>query len=145
MPLMKPKRWLGYTIALNDLLPDAQEILDRFERSDIPLDDTFGSSSDPPARPRSTILYVGPGVEQDRLLELLGLLEGIPVHFLQADHAGHSRKKIYIGALNLENARVAPSSPEVLAYLRRPGLSPEEVTAAILDASTLSVLTVKSE
>jgi hypothetical protein len=47
---MKPRRWVGYWIALNDLLPDAQEILDRFERSEIPLDDTFGSSSDP-ARP----------------------------------------------------------------------------------------------
>lgn len=145
MSLMKPRRWLGYTIALNDLLANAKEILDRFERSEIPLDDTFGSSSDPAARPRSTILYVGPGVEQDRLLELLALLEGVPIHFLQADHAGHSRKTIYIGSFNLENERVAPYSPEILASVCRPGLSAEEVTAAIINASTVHVLTVKSE
>ena len=145
MTLMRPRRWLGYMITLNDLIDQAEEILDRFERSEIPLDDTFGSSSSPATRPRSTILHLGPGVEQSRLLELLDLLEGIAIHFLQADDAGHNRKAIYIGALNLYNECAAPYTPELTASLRRPGLSPEQVTDIIRRASTLQVLTVKSE
>ena len=145
MTLMKPRRWLGYMISLNDLIDRAEEILDRFEHSEIPLDDTFGSSSCPATRPRSTILHLGPGVEQARLFELLDFLEGIAIHYLQADTAGHNRKSIYIGALNLYNECAAPYTPELLAALRRPGVSPEEITTIIRRASTLQVLTVRSE
>lgn len=145
MALMKPRRWLGYTIALNDLLPDAEELLDRFEHSDIPLDDTFGSSSDPAERPRSIIVFFGPGVEQPRLLEVLDLLRGSRIHFLQTDTEGHNRKAIFIGALNLERERAAPYTPELLEALHEPGLSTDEIKEIVLQASTLQVLTVKSE
>jgi hypothetical protein len=48
MSLVRPRRWLGYFVSLNDLHPRAEEMLDRFEQSEIPLWDTFGSSSEPP-------------------------------------------------------------------------------------------------
>jgi len=145
MVLMKPRRWLGYAIALNDLIPEAEEILDRFECSAIPLDDTFGSSSDPAERPRSTILFVGPGVEQARLLELLDLLDGLTIHFLQTDTEGYNRKAIYIGTLNLDNDQAAPYTEALAEAIREPGLSPEDITNIILQASTIQVLTVRLE
>ena len=143
MALMKPRRWLGYTICLNDLLEDAPEILDRFERSDVPLDDTFGSSSDPPTRPRATLLYFGPGVEPPRLVEVLDLLRRLPVHHLQTDSSGHARKTIYVGALNFEALPVAPLTPSLDAQLRRPGLSVDELSAVVKAHSTVHALESK--
>lgn len=143
MPLQRARRWLGYRIDLNDLLADAAEILDRFEASEIPLEDSFGSSSDPPERPRSTILFFGPGTEPQRLLELLELLEGIPIHYLHAGTESHSRKCILIGSYNGDADPVAPLGAELLEEIRGAGTA-EELTEIVRRSSNVRALTIRS-
>ena len=75
--LMKPKRWLSYTVELNDLLPSYDQILKAFELSAVPLDATFGSNSEPGHDIPGVLLAIGPAVEPARLGEILDLLEGI--------------------------------------------------------------------
>ena len=143
MPLLKPRRWLGYDISLNDLIPDAERILDLFETSEIPLCDSFGSSSDPPERPRSVILFFGPGTEPERLAELLDLLPSSSIHCLQAGTEGHNRKTIYIGGYNFDSEPVAPATAELLAAARS-AVSAPQLTQLVLDASIVVPLTVRS-
>jgi hypothetical protein len=52
----------------------------------------------------------GPGVEAGRLREVLELLDGLGVEYLQSMR--ENRKCIYVGALNLENDPVAPYSAD---------------------------------
>ena len=99
---MKPRKWLGYSIHLNDLLPSSETIIDRFEISDIPLDDTFGSSSDLIEEPSKYILSIGPGVEVENLNDVIELLQGIEPEFIHIENDGSYRKCIYIGSLNFE-------------------------------------------
>jgi hypothetical protein len=116
MTLVRPRRWLGYFVSLNDLHPRAEEMLDRFEQSEIPLWDTFGSSSEQPASNDRFIVAFGPGVEAGRLIEVLEVLEDLSVEYLQAMR--ENRKTIYIGTLNLENEPVAPYSADLLKTIR---------------------------
>jgi hypothetical protein len=143
MPLLKARRWLGYRISVNDLIPDAERILDLFETSEIPLSDSFGSSSDPPERPRSVILFFGPGTEPQRLAELIDLLPASAVHYLQAGAENADRKTIYVGSYNFDGAPVAPATPELIEAVSR-ATSPGEVTQLVLDASLVVPLTIRS-
>jgi hypothetical protein len=143
MALLKPRRWLGYTISVNDLLADAERIIDLFENSEIPLADTFGSSSDPAERPRSVILFFGPGTEPERFAELLDLLPVAAIHFLQASTDGGSRKTIYVGSYNLDAEPVAPITPDLLAAVRSAS-TPDELSRVVQEASSVVPLTVRS-
>ena len=111
--LMKPRQWLGYAIFLNDLLEHSEEIIDRFELSEIPLSDTFGSSSDPPIKPDRYILLVGPGVEIERMKDVLKLLEGLGPDFIQPETDGAYRKHIYIGCNDSKSESIIPLSPQL--------------------------------
>src|SRR3954453_4049749 len=126
--LMKPRRWLGYTICLNDELPQSERALDLFEHSSIPLDDTFGSSSDITGRNQSVILMIGPRVECAHLVEILDLLAeaSLPIHFIMAADETDCRKTIYIGAYNLDHRQVAPFSHELEATIRTMKLDAEQ-------------------
>ncbi len=118
MTLLIPKRWLGYSIQLNDLLPRYSEILDRFEKSDIPLKDIFGSSSENPTPPSLNIIAFGIAVEPARLLEILELLEGFEPDYLQIDNRAINRKDIWIGAYNIDNEPVAMLSEALVGQLK---------------------------
>jgi hypothetical protein len=141
--LMKPRRWLGYTVCLNDELPRSEQILDHFEQSSIPLADTFGSSSDVSGRTQSVIVMFGPRVERDRLVEVLDLLASAeqPVHFLMASTGPSSRKTIYIGAYNLDGERVAPLTDALALRLRSENPSPDDLLRLVLSASTVTPIT----
>lgn len=143
--LMKPRRWLGYTVCLNDEVPQAEQALDRFEHSSIPLDDTFGSSSDVMGRTQSVILMFGPRVERDHLLEILDLLAEaqVPVHFLMASAASDHRKTIYIGAYNLDHERVAPFTAELNSRIRAEDLTSDELARLVQSASTVTPITAR--
>jgi len=127
MVLMKPRRWLGYRIYLNDRLPEAEKILDRFESSEIPLEDTFGSSSPEDCRPIHAILNIGPSVEPARIVELLDFLEGVNIDFIQTSDDIDDRKVIFIGGYNLDNFLVAPLNEELLQLIRNPDLTATEL------------------
>lgn len=116
--LLVPRRWLGYRIELNDLLPDCTEILDRFELSEIPLHDTFGSNTDYESAPDRTIISVGEAVEPERFLELIELLDGLNLDFVMAIGDTLNRKDINIGSLNLGNEPMAALSESLLSTVR---------------------------
>lgn len=116
MTLLRPRRWLAYSVSMNDLHSRAAEMLDRFESSEIPLAETFGSSSDVDAPPEQFIVAFGPGVEAGRLLEVLDLLEGIDAPRLLA--MSDQRKTIYVGAFNLAGEPTMPLTPAMLQLLR---------------------------
>ena len=141
--LMKPRRWLGYTIYLNDLFAESEEILDRFEVSEIPLSDTFGSSSDPPTKPLRFILLIGPGVEIDRLNELLELLEGMCPDFIQPETDKAYRKNIYIGCNDSNNESIIPLSPQLKETLKIQIFTPAELAAYLINAQKLKSLKAK--
>jgi hypothetical protein len=110
---MKPRKWLGYTVLLNDLIERSDEIIDRFELSEIPLSDTFGSSSDPPIKPSRYILLVGPGVEIERVKDVLKLLEGMEPDYILPEIDGAYRKHIYIGCNDSDSEPIIPLSSEL--------------------------------
>lgn len=132
--LMKPRQWLGYSIFLNDLLEQSEGILDRFERSEIPLADTFGSSSDPPIKPSRYILLVGPGVEIERLKDVLNLLEGLGPDFILPENDGAYRKHIYIGCNDSKSESIIPLSPQLKKEIMNCKCStPNELTDFLLN------------
>ena len=138
--LMKPRRWLGYSIYLNDLFAESEKILDRFEVSEIPLNDTFGSSSDPPIKPSKFTLLIGPGVEIDRLNEILELLEGIGPDFIQLETDNAYRKNIYIGCNDSDNESIISLSPNLKEILKKQNFSPNELAAYLINSQKLKSL-----
>ena len=138
--LMKPRQWLGYTILLNDLLPAYEEILNRFEISEIPLDDTFGSSSDPPTMPSKFILLVGPGIEIKCLNDILKLLDGLGPEFIQPETDEAYRKHIYIGSNYSEDNVIIPLLPELKQKIVSLKCTPNELTKFLTKISTLKAL-----
>jgi len=139
MSLVRPRRWLGYFVSLNDLHPRAEEMLDRFERSEIPLWDTFGSSSELPASNSKFIVAFGPGVEAGRLQEVLELLDGVGVEYLQAMR--ENRKCIYIGTLNLENEPVTAFSAEFMETIRALPEKTDDLGRFLSDQGRLKLVT----
>jgi hypothetical protein len=128
---MKPRRWLAYTVEVNDLLPCFEEIVDRFEQSQIPLDGTFGSNTTPGHEVPGLLIALGPAVEPRRLDEVVSLLTGLGKLFLIIhDEATHS-KYIGIGALNLNSEPVVAISEPLRALLRRPDATASELSKAL--------------
>ena len=137
---MKPRQWLGYSILLNDLLPTSEEILNRFETSEIPLDDTFGSSSDPPIKPSRFILLVGPGVEIERLNEVLKLLDGLGPEFIQQETDGAYRKHIYIGSNDSGDDLIIPLLPKLKEKLINLKCTPKELADYLKNINILKAI-----
>jgi len=129
--LQKPRRWLAYTIELNDLLPHYQQILDRFERSDVPLDGVFGSSSVSTSPPVGILIAIGPAVEPERLDEVIRLVEDLDQLFLVVHDDPSHNKVIIIGAMNLESVPFVAVTPELLGVVRSPGATAASVRSAI--------------
>ncbi|MFH2047744.1 MAG: hypothetical protein ABIK92_21675 [Pseudomonadota bacterium] len=137
---MKPRRWLGYTIYLNDLFAVSEKILDRFEVSEIPLTDTFGSSSDPPTKPSKFILLIGPGVEIERLNELLELLEGIGPDYIQPETDNAYRKNIYIGCNDSKDESIIHLSPQLKETLKKQNFTSDGLTVYLINFHKLKSL-----
>jgi hypothetical protein len=137
--IAKPRRWLAYKIELNDLLPEYELLLDRFEQTDIPLDATFGSNTEPGIAVPGIVLAIGPAVEPARLAEILALLDGIEPLHLKIHREGEHAKVIFIGALNLQAEGIVPLSDELRATLDR-ALTAAELVRAIEDAPRIAVL-----
>lgn len=137
---MKPKRWLAYSIELNDLLPDYDRLVQAFAESDVPLDAAFGSNSDtgPSAaggcRIPGMLIAIGPAVEPPRLAEIFGLLEGHGDRFLTIHADALHGKVIYIGALNLNNEPVIRVSDEILGVVHHPGATAQGLRDAVESA-----------
>jgi hypothetical protein len=138
--LMKPRRWLAYTIEMNDLLPMYEEIVERFERSDIPLDGAFGSNTTPGSNLPGMLLAIGPSVEPARLSEVVDLLAGFGQLFVLVHPDGVHEKVILIGALNLNGEAVTALAGEVLATVRRPSATAAELRQAIESAPKVHLL-----
>jgi hypothetical protein len=138
--LMKPRRWLAYTIQLNDLLEPYEEIVDRFAASDIPLDATFGSNTVAGAELPGLLLAIGPAVEPARLAEIVALLDGLGQLFVLIDLDGPHDKSVCIGALNLGGEPVAAVAGPILATLRTPGASALDLVRAVATAPKVHVL-----
>jgi len=129
--LRKPRRWLGYTIELNDRLAEYEEILDRFERSDIPLDDVFGSHSIEQQLSPGLLIAIGPQVEPARLGEVLDLLDGLAQAFLIVHDEPPHNKVIYVGAMNLEAQPFVALSEELRALIRKAGATAADLVRAV--------------
>lgn len=142
---MKPRRWLAYTVSLNDLLATYPTILDRFEESDVPLDEVFGSNTEPGAKVPGLIISIGLAVEPPRLAEIVGLLEGLGQLFIAIDTecTPHS-KCIYVGALNLRNEPVRAVSGRLLETILTPGLTASSLVDAIEREPSVEVLPGRS-
>ena len=138
--LMKPRRWLAYTIELNDLLPMYDEIVDRFEHSDVPLDGAFGSNTTTGLELPGLLLAIGPSVEPARLSEVVDLLEGLGQLFILVHPDGVHEKVILIGALNLKGEAVTALAGEVLATVTRPSATAAELRQAIKNAPKVHLL-----
>lgn len=129
--LQKPRRWLAYTVELNDLLPSYERILDRFERSDVPLDGVFGSGSVSTSPPLGILVAIGPAVEPQRLDEILRLVEDLDLLFLVVHDDPPHNKVIIIGSMNLEAAPFVAVTPRLLGVIRGPRATAADVTSAI--------------
>lgn len=132
--LMKPRRWLAYTVEVNDLPPCFEEIIGRFEQSDVPLDATFGSNTEPGRQIPGLLIAFGPAVEPQRLHEVVSLLAGLGKLFLVVHHEATHSKYIGIGALNLEGEPVVAMSEALLALIRRPDTSASDLCKAVASA-----------
>src|SRR5262245_42771136 len=141
--LMKPRRWLAYTVELNDLLPCYEELLNRFERSEIPIDGTFGSNTSAGSEVPGLVLAVGPAVEPQRLVEILNLIVGLGQVFLVVNEDGPHNKSIAVGALNLNRESVVAMTDELVGEIRRPGSTSEDLRTAINDAPQVRVFAAK--
>lgn len=138
--LMKPKKWLAYTIEVNDLLPVYDQIVDRFEQSDIPLDGAFGLNTTVGVSLPGLLLAIGPAVEPVRLAEVVSLLSGLGQLFiLFHDEASHD-KVILVGALNLSGDKVTAVTGDVLATIMRKDATAEELRAAIEKAPKVHLI-----
>jgi hypothetical protein len=132
--LMKPRRWLAYTVTVNDLLPCYEELITRFEQSEVPLDSTFGSNTEPGCQIPGLLVAFGPAVEPQRLEEVVSLLAGLGKLFLVIHHEATHSKCIVIGALNLEGEPVVAMSESVLALIRRPDASASDLCKAVAES-----------
>jgi hypothetical protein len=111
MPLMKSKKWMAYTVALNDLIADYDVIIERFEKSSIPLDELFGSNTEQYS-PHSIVMAIGTAIEPSRLRDILKLLENLGPDFIIVDIEGIPHKKtIYIGSYKLDQEEAIPMTP----------------------------------
>lgn len=88
-------QWQAYWVGVNDLLPNYKNIVARLNEARIPIADTFGSSSNVPRPPAHYVVAFGPGVEIEALRQLLRVLAGTGIEFL--DYA--SRDEIHQGRL----------------------------------------------
>ena len=138
--LMKPRRWLAYNIEVNDLLPQYSEIVDRFERSDIPLDGAFGSNTEAASGIPGLLLAVGPAVEPERLLEVVDLLRDLGQLFVVVHDSAEHSKGICIGALNLERNPVVAVTEDLLAVLSETNATPSSMIQAINAAPKVAVV-----
>lgn len=143
--LMKPRRWLAYTIELNDLLPNYEEILDRFERSDIPLDGTFGSSSIWTKPSIGLLIAIAPAVEPERLAEVLDLVNGSGQIFLIVHDDPSHNKVILVGALNLQTEAFVALSDDLMAVIKRPGATADDLVKAITVAPKIQPMPRREE
>lgn len=138
--LMKPRRWLAYTVEVNDLLPSYERIVDRFEQSDVPLDGTFGSNTLAGVELPGLLLAIGPAVEPARLAEVVDLLAGLGQLFvLVCDEPIHD-KCILVGALNLEHDAVTAVAGDVLATIMDPDATAADLCDAVARAPKVLVL-----
>jgi hypothetical protein len=126
-------------MSARSLLSRADEMLDRFEQSEIPLWDTFGSSSESHVSNGQFIVAFGPGVEAGRLLEVLVLLDGFGVQRLHA--MPQNRKSIYIGSLNLENEPTIPFSADLLEVIRDLPEKADQLGPRLLETSHRKLVT----
>jgi hypothetical protein len=133
MPLLVPRRWLGYSVWVNWNLVAREAILDRFESSDIPLTNTFEPDEDDPA-PDPFVVAFDRGVAPARLTEVITLLEGLGVQYLFAADAA-TRKDITIGALNLNAEPITPFTDELCKLMMTPELSAKDFHQAVRDGA----------
>jgi hypothetical protein len=138
--LMKPKKWLAYTIEVNDLLPAYERIVERFERSDIPLDGAFGSNTTPGVGLPGVLLAIGPAVEPARLAEVIALLTEFGQLFILVHEDGTHDKFIFIGALNLDGEPVTAVGGDVLSTIMRKDATVEELRQSIENAPKVHVI-----
>jgi hypothetical protein len=137
---MKPRRWLAYSVEVNDLLPSYEQIVDRFEQSDVPLDGTFGSNTLSGVEMPGLLLAIGPAVEPARLAEVVDLLAGLGQLFLLVCDEPVHDKCILVGALNLEHDAVTAIAGDVLAVVRDPGATAADLRQAMEHAPKVHVL-----
>lgn len=138
--LMKPRRWLAYTVEVNDLLPAYEQIVDRFEPSEVPLDGTFGSNTLAGVELPGLLLAIGPAVEPARLAEVVDLLAGLGQLFVLVCDEDMHDKCILVGALNLEGDAVTAVAGEVLATIKDPDATVADLHTAIERAPKVLVL-----
>jgi hypothetical protein len=138
--LMKPRRWLAYSVKVNDLLPQYEQIVDRFEESDIPLDGSFGSSTCSGSEVPGILIAIGPSVEPLRLHEVLTLLEGLGQQFLVIHDEAVYNKVILVGALNLCAEPIVALSKDILNEIKREGATVSDLAKAIVSAPKIHVL-----
>jgi hypothetical protein len=129
MPLLVPRRWLGYSVWVNWNLVAREAILDRFEGSDIPLTNTFEPDEDDPS-PEPFVVAFDQGVDPARLSEVLTLLEGLGVQYLFAADAA-TRKDITIGTLNLNVEPITPLTDQLKQMMMTPDLSAKDFHQAV--------------
>jgi hypothetical protein len=137
---MRPRKWLAYTIEVSDLLPIYEQIVDRFERSDVPLDGAFGSNTTTGFVLPGVLIAVGNAVAPCRLAEVIGLLSGLGQLFVLVHDDGEHDKVIAIGALNLNGEPVTAVAGDVLATIMRPDATAAELRQAIASAPKVHVL-----
>lgn len=95
---MKPHAWLGYTVEVNDLLPTYDRLLTALASNGIPVDDTFGSSSDPPDIPADFTVYWDSRCDEARVREVLRTVSQFGLQNVLVGSDDEFGKRIIIGA-----------------------------------------------
>jgi len=99
---MKPREWRGYFVTVNDLLVEYPEIVKALSFKGVPIDDTFGSSSENPRRPTALTVSWTSTCEPERVRDVLIALNQVNVDFIECFDDSEARCEIYIGSLEDE-------------------------------------------
>ena len=99
-------RWQAFRVAVNDLLPAYSDVIIRLAEAGIPVDDTFGSTSEDPFPPEYYVLAFGDDVTIEALQELLETIVETGVEYLDYSANEMSEGRLYVGSYAYDESPV---------------------------------------
>jgi len=131
-------QWHWYAVNVNDLLPHYDKIRARLADAAIPVQDTFGSTSQVGKPPNHYVMAFGAEVEVAALQQLLDVLGDAQPDYLDRITDDDEGNQLYIGSYGYENGPVLKlDKPNLEAVLRA------DSTRAILDMIAHSKTRIK--
>ncbi len=131
-------QWQPYAVNVNDLLPHYDKIRARLADAAIPVQDTFGSTSQAGKLPNHYVMAFGAEVEVAALKQLLDVLGDARPDYLDCADGPEEHNHLYIGSYAYDDGPVLKlDKPNLEAVLKA------DSTRAILDMIAHSKTRIK--